>query len=82
LATAKWFVHEGAFVFIARRRDREPRAAGNDVGTSVTKGLAQTGPDLSADDLTAFGWPLKRQPYVLETSRQACSLSAMSEPET
>ena len=33
------------------------------------KGFVKTGPDLSADDLTAFGWPLKRQPYLLETSR-------------
>ena len=32
-------------------------------------GFVKTGPDLSADDLTAFGWPLKRQPYLLETSR-------------
>jgi hypothetical protein len=30
------------------------------------KGFVKTGPDLSADDLTAFGWPLKRQPYLLE----------------
>jgi thioredoxin reductase (NADPH) len=29
----------------------------------------KTGPDLSADDLTSFSWPLKRQPYLLETSR-------------
>jgi thioredoxin reductase (NADPH) len=33
------------------------------------KGFVKTGPDLSADDLTAFGWPLTRQPYLLETSR-------------
>jgi thioredoxin reductase (NADPH) len=33
------------------------------------KGFVKTGPDLSADDLTAFGWPLIRQPYLLEASR-------------
>jgi thioredoxin reductase (NADPH) len=33
------------------------------------KGFVKTGPDLSADDLTIFSWPLKRQPYLLETSR-------------
>jgi thioredoxin reductase (NADPH) len=33
------------------------------------KGFVKTGPDLSADDLTSFSWPLKRQPYLLETSR-------------
>jgi thioredoxin reductase (NADPH) len=33
------------------------------------KGFIKTGPDLSAEDLAAFGWPLTRQPYLLETSR-------------
>jgi len=33
------------------------------------KGFVKTGPDLSADDLTIFGWPPKRQPALLETSR-------------
>jgi thioredoxin reductase (NADPH) len=33
------------------------------------KGFVKTGPDLSAEDLTSFSWPLKRQPYLLETSR-------------
>ena len=33
------------------------------------KGFIKTGSDLSADDLAAFGWPLKRPPYLLETSR-------------
>jgi NAD(P)-dependent dehydrogenase (short-subunit alcohol dehydrogenase family) len=36
LATAKRFVQEGAFVFITGRRDRELRAAVEDVGASVT----------------------------------------------
>jgi len=32
------------------------------------KGFIKTGPDLSADDLTAAHWPLKRPPHLLETS--------------
>jgi thioredoxin reductase (NADPH) len=33
------------------------------------KGFIKTGSDLSAEDLAAFGWPLPRPPYLLETSR-------------
>jgi thioredoxin reductase (NADPH) len=33
------------------------------------KGFVKTGPDLTAQDLTAAGWPLERSPYLLETSR-------------
>jgi len=33
------------------------------------KGFVRTGPDLSPDDLAASGWPLRRRPYLLETSR-------------
>lgn len=33
------------------------------------KGFIKTGNDLSADDLAAFNWPLKRPPYLLETSQ-------------
>jgi thioredoxin reductase (NADPH) len=32
-------------------------------------GFIKTGPDLSQDDLTAARWPLRRPPYLLETSR-------------
>ena len=32
------------------------------------KGFIKTGPDLSPDNLSAAGWPLTRQPYLLETS--------------
>jgi len=32
------------------------------------KSFIKTGPDLSADNLSAAGWPLTRQPYLLETS--------------
>src|SRR6202040_9052 len=31
-------------------------------------GFIKTGPDLTPDDLHAFGWPLARQPHLLETS--------------
>jgi thioredoxin reductase (NADPH) len=33
------------------------------------KGFIKTGPELSQNDLAAAGWPLKRPPYLLETSR-------------
>lgn len=32
------------------------------------KGFIKTGPDLTADDLAAAGWPLGRSPHLLETS--------------
>jgi thioredoxin reductase (NADPH) len=32
------------------------------------KGFINTGPDLSPENLSASGWSLKRQPYLLETS--------------
>src|ERR1700694_1614014 len=32
------------------------------------KGFIKTGPDLSPEDLSAFSWPLARQPFLLETS--------------
>jgi thioredoxin reductase (NADPH) len=33
------------------------------------KGFIKTGPDLTPEDLAAAQWPLKRSPYLLETSR-------------
>jgi thioredoxin reductase (NADPH) len=35
------------------------------------KGFIKTGPDLTQDDLAAANWPLKRPPYLLETSLPA-----------
>ena len=32
------------------------------------KGFIKTGPELLSEDLSAAGWPLARQPYLLETS--------------
>jgi hypothetical protein len=32
------------------------------------KGFIKTGPDLSSENFSAEGWPLTRQPYLLETS--------------
>ena len=34
-----------------------------------SKGFIKTGHDLSPADLAAMGWPLTREPYLLETSR-------------
>ena len=33
------------------------------------QGFIKTGPELSQDDLAAAAWPLRRPPYLLETSR-------------
>jgi thioredoxin reductase (NADPH) len=33
-----------------------------------SKGFIKTGPDLSPENLSTAGWPLSRQPYLLETS--------------
>jgi len=33
-----------------------------------SKGFIKTGPDLSPENLSAAGWPLARQPHLLETS--------------
>jgi thioredoxin reductase (NADPH) len=35
-----------------------------------SKGFIKTGPDLSPENLSAAGWPLTRQPFLLETSLQ------------
>ena len=32
------------------------------------KGFVKTGPDLTAEELTAAAWPLPRAPYLFETS--------------
>ena len=32
------------------------------------KAFIKTGPDLSTENLSAGGWPLTRQPYLLETN--------------
>jgi len=33
-----------------------------------TKGIIKTGPYLSSENPNTYGWPLARQPYLLETS--------------
>src|ERR671913_395020 len=40
----------------------------NDCLALDAKGFIKTGPDLSPENLSASGWPLTRQPYLLETS--------------
>jgi hypothetical protein len=36
--------------------------------TLDSKGFLNAGPDLLPENLSAAGWPLARQPYLLETS--------------
>jgi thioredoxin reductase (NADPH) len=40
----------------------------NDCMMLDAKGFIKTGPDLSPENLSAAGWSLSRQPYLLETS--------------
>jgi len=40
----------------------------NDCMMLDAKGFINTGPDLSSENLSAAGWSLSRQPYLLETS--------------
>ena len=40
-----------------------------EVGEFDDKGFVKTGSDLSSDELATAKWPLKRPPYLLETSR-------------
>ena len=40
----------------------------NDCIALDAKGFIKTGPDLSPESLSAGGWPLMRQPYLLETN--------------
>jgi thioredoxin reductase (NADPH) len=41
----------------------------NECVTLDARGFIKTGPDLSKEDLRAAGWPLTRDPHLLETSR-------------
>ncbi len=40
----------------------------NDCLALDDKGFIKTGPDLAPENLSSTGWPLTRQPYLLETS--------------
>src|SRR5882724_6958538 len=58
LATAKQFVHEGAYVFITGRRDPELAAAVNEIGRNVT-GIQ--GDVSNLDDLDRLFAQIKRE---------------------
>ena len=63
LATAKQFVHEGAYVFITGRRDAELRAAVKEIGRSVT---AVQGDVSKLDDLDRLFAQIKREKGKLD----------------
>ena len=59
--------HEISHVFIMTGADPNTDWLDGCV-TLDPKGFIKTGPDLSPENLSAAGWPLMRQPYLLETS--------------
>jgi thioredoxin reductase (NADPH) len=59
--------HEIRHIFIMTGAD--PNAGWLDGCVALDdKGFIKTGPDLSPENLSTAGWPLSRQPYLLETS--------------
>jgi thioredoxin reductase (NADPH) len=59
--------HEIRHVFVMTGADPNTRWLDGCIALD-TKGFIKTGPDLLPENLSAAGWPLMRQPYVLETS--------------
>jgi thioredoxin reductase (NADPH) len=59
--------HEISHVFVMTGADPNTRWLDSCI-TLDDKGFIKTGPDLSPENLSAAGWPLTRQPYLLETS--------------
>jgi thioredoxin reductase (NADPH) len=59
--------HEIRHIFVMTGADPNTRWLDGCIALD-DKGFIKTGPDLSADNLSAAGWPLTRQPYLLETS--------------
>ncbi|MDF2783305.1 MAG: trxB 1 [Nitrososphaeraceae archaeon] len=59
--------HKISHVFVMTGADPNTRWL-NGCVTLDAKGFIKTGPDLSPENLSAAGWPLVRQPYLLETS--------------
>ena len=59
--------HEISHLFIMTGADPNTRWLNGCIALD-DKGFIKTGPDLSPDNLSAAGWPLTRQPYLLETS--------------
>jgi thioredoxin reductase (NADPH) len=59
--------HKISHVFVMTGADPNTRWLDGCIGLD-DKGFIKTGPDLSTENLSAAGWPLMRQPYLLETS--------------
>jgi thioredoxin reductase (NADPH) len=59
--------HEISHIFIMTGADPNTRWLDSCIALD-DKGFIKTGPDLSPENLGATGWPLTRQPYLLETS--------------
>jgi thioredoxin reductase (NADPH) len=59
--------HQISHVFVMTGADPNTRWLDGCI-TLDDKGFIKTGPDLSTENLSAAGWPLTRQPYLLETS--------------
>jgi thioredoxin reductase (NADPH) len=66
-ATGHTEKHEISHVFIMTGADPNTDWL-NDCLTLDPKGFIKTGPDLSSENLSSVGWPIMRQPYLLETS--------------
>ena len=59
--------HEISHLFVMTGADPNTRWLDGCIALD-DKGFIKTGPDLSPDNLSSAGWPLTRQPYLLETS--------------
>jgi thioredoxin reductase (NADPH) len=59
--------HEISHLFIMTGADPNTRWLNGCIALD-DKGFIKTGPDISPDNLSAAGWALTRQPYLLETS--------------
>ena len=59
--------HEISHVFVMTGADPNTRWLDGCIALD-DKGFIKTGPDLSPDNLSAAGWSITRQPYLLETS--------------
>jgi thioredoxin reductase (NADPH) len=59
--------HEIGHVFIMTGADPNTKWLNGCMALDL-KGFIKTGPDLSSEDLSSVSWPIKRQPYLLETT--------------
>src|SRR5919198_2778777 len=59
--------HKISHVFIMTGADPNTRWLNGCIALD-DKGFIKTGPDLSPENVSAAGWPIMRQPYLLETS--------------